>query len=39
MWREQLAFALSAATILTAAQKRPERVKGVFGRLLQQVFE
>lgn len=39
MWREQLVFALSAATILTAAQTKPERVKGVFGKFLQQILE
>ncbi|OJD35514.1 uncharacterized protein BKCO1_1600060 [Diplodia corticola] len=33
-WREHVAFALSAAVILTAAQERPERVRGVFGKLL-----
>lgn len=39
LWRERLVFAASAATILTAAKERPEHVKGVFGRLLQQVYE
>lgn len=38
MWREQLAFASSAAVILTAAQSSPERVRGVFGRLLSGLF-
>ncbi|KAF2432020.1 hypothetical protein EJ08DRAFT_586307 [Tothia fuscella] len=36
-WREQLAFAVSAAVILTAAQERPDRVRGVFGRVLRSV--
>lgn len=37
-WREHLAFALSAAVILTAVQERPERVRGVFGRVLGSVL-
>ncbi|GME50431.1 integral membrane protein [Neofusicoccum parvum] len=37
-WREQLAFALSTAVILTAIQERPERVRGVFGKVLGSVI-
>ncbi|KAI9718232.1 MAG: hypothetical protein M1812_004222 [Candelaria pacifica] len=37
-WRETLAFALSAAIVLTCAQEKPERVRGVFGRVLRQVL-
>ncbi|EKG17931.1 Ankyrin repeat containing protein [Macrophomina phaseolina MS6] len=37
-WREHLTFTLSAAVILTAAQERPERVRGVFGKLLRGVL-
>lgn len=37
-WKEQLAFAFSAAVVLTAAQERPERVRGVFGRVLNSVI-
>ncbi|KAB2579216.1 Integral membrane protein [Lasiodiplodia theobromae] len=37
-WREHVAFALSAAVVITAAQERPERVRGVFGKLLGSVI-
>ncbi|KAI9751605.1 MAG: hypothetical protein M4579_005998 [Chaenotheca gracillima] len=37
-WRETLAFTLSAAVILTGAQENSRHVRGVFGRLLQQVL-
>jgi hypothetical protein len=37
-WMEQVAFTLSAAVVLTAAQHWPERVRGVFGRLLKGVL-
>jgi hypothetical protein len=37
-WREQVTFALSAAVILTAAQEKPDRVRGVFGRVLGRVI-
>jgi hypothetical protein len=33
-WKEHLAFACSAAVILTAAQEDPRRVRGAVGRLL-----
>lgn len=36
--REQTAFALSAAIILTCVQERPEMVRGVFGRILARVL-
>lgn len=38
MWREHLAFVLSAAVVLTAAQQDHRRVRGVFGRLLHTVL-
>ncbi|KAI9819441.1 MAG: hypothetical protein M1832_004004 [Thelocarpon impressellum] len=37
-WREKLAFATSAAVIFTCMQERPERVRGVLGRVLKQVL-
>lgn len=37
-WREQTVFAISTAIVLTAAQERPDRVRGVFGRMLKQVI-
>ncbi|KIW06231.1 uncharacterized protein PV09_02707 [Verruconis gallopava] len=37
-WREEIAFAISTAIVLTAAQERPDRIRGVFGRLLKQVM-
>ncbi|KAL1966107.1 hypothetical protein VTN77DRAFT_4855 [Rasamsonia byssochlamydoides] len=36
--REQFAFALSAAIVLTCIQERPEMVRGVFGRVLASVM-
>lgn len=36
-WKEHLAFALSAAVILTAAQEDRRRVRGVFGSVLRRV--
>ncbi|KAL1985080.1 hypothetical protein VTN96DRAFT_8315 [Rasamsonia emersonii] len=37
-WREQFAFALSAAIVLTCIKERPEMVRGVFGRVLASVM-
>ena len=37
-WREQLAFAVSAAVVLTAAQEDPRRVRGVLGSLLHRLL-
>ncbi|EEA22615.1 hypothetical protein TMatcc_001456 [Talaromyces marneffei ATCC 18224] len=36
--REQMAFTLSAAVLLTCAQERPDLIRGVFGKLLSAVF-
>lgn len=36
-WREQLAFSVSVAILLTTAQMQPGRIRGVFGRLLAEV--
>ncbi|QDS73743.1 hypothetical protein FKW77_004819 [Venturia effusa] len=36
-WREQLIFAVSTAVILTTAQSRPEKIRGVFGKIVRQV--
>jgi hypothetical protein len=33
-WREHVAFAVSAAVILTTVQENPGRVRGIFGKLL-----
>ena len=33
-WKETLAFATSAAVILTCARENPKRVRGVFGKVL-----
>ncbi|CAI6252429.1 unnamed protein product [Periconia digitata] len=38
-WKEHLAFALSAAVVMTAAQENPKRVRGVFGSLLRHVLK
>lgn len=38
-WKEHLAFTLSAALLLTTAQRNPERVRGVFGRVLHGVMK
>jgi hypothetical protein len=37
-WKEHIAFSISAAVVLTAAQQRPEKVRGVFGGLLTAVL-
>ncbi|KAI9795235.1 MAG: hypothetical protein M1835_006131 [Candelina submexicana] len=37
-WRETLAFALSAAIVMTCAQEKPERVRGVLGKVLRRVL-
>jgi hypothetical protein len=37
-WRETLAFALSAAVVMTCAQENPARIRGVFGRVLGRVL-
>ncbi|KAF2624207.1 integral membrane protein [Macroventuria anomochaeta] len=39
LWREHLAFALSAAVVMTAAQEDHRRVRGVFGKLLHRVLK
>ncbi|KAH6682965.1 hypothetical protein B0J14DRAFT_574732 [Halenospora varia] len=38
-WRETLAFAMSAAVVFTCVKERPERVRGVLGKLLNRVME
>jgi hypothetical protein len=38
-WKEHLAFALSAAIVLTTVQEHPARVRGVFGKLLSRTLE
>ena len=37
-WRETLAFAISTAVVFTCVAERPERVRGVFGKLLRKVL-
>lgn len=37
-WKETLAFAMSAAVLLTCVQENPKRVRGVFGKVLGNVF-
>ncbi|KAG9248988.1 hypothetical protein BJ878DRAFT_197477 [Calycina marina] len=37
-WRETLAFAASAATVFTCVKERPERVRGVLGKVLRSVL-
>lgn len=37
-WKEHVAFALSSAIVLTAAQENPKRVRGVLGSLLSSVL-
>ncbi|KAI9681492.1 MAG: hypothetical protein M1817_002776 [Caeruleum heppii] len=37
-WRETMAFATSAAVVLSCAQEKPARVRGVLGRILGQVL-
>ncbi|EEQ87542.2 uncharacterized protein BDCG_02662 [Blastomyces dermatitidis ER-3] len=38
-WREQAAFSVSTAIVLTCIQERPEMIRGVLGRVLGQVFK
>ncbi|KAF2277599.1 uncharacterized protein EI97DRAFT_457596 [Westerdykella ornata] len=38
-WKEHVAFALSAALVLTTAQEDPARVRGVFGKLLPRILK
>lgn len=38
-WREHVAFALSAAAIITAAQQDHTKVRGVFGKVLHRVLK
>lgn len=38
LWREKLAFVLSAAVVVTTAQREPKSVRGVLGRLLNRVL-
>ncbi|UPX15751.1 uncharacterized protein EKO05_0006190 [Ascochyta rabiei] len=38
-WKEHLAFALSAAVVMTAAQEDHRRVRGVLGRVLHRVLK
>ena len=37
-WRETMAFAVSTAVVFTCVGERPERVRGVLGRLLSRVL-
>lgn len=37
-WRETLAFATSAAVVFTCVSEKPERVRGVLGKLLNRVL-
>jgi hypothetical protein len=37
-WRETLAFAMSAAVVFTCVGERPERVRGVLGKVLHSVL-
>jgi hypothetical protein len=37
-WRETLAFAVSTAVVFTCIAERPERVRGVLGKILQRVL-
>lgn len=37
-WRETLAFAVSTAVVFTCVGERPERVRGVLGKLLRKVL-
>ncbi|KAK2802672.1 hypothetical protein FQN50_007280 [Emmonsiellopsis sp. PD_5] len=37
-WREQAAFSLSTAIVLTCIQERPDMIRGVLGKVLGQVF-
>jgi hypothetical protein len=37
-WKETLAFAMSTAVVFTCVGERPERVRGVLGKLLKRVL-
>jgi hypothetical protein len=37
-WRENLAFAVSVAIVFGSVRERPERVRGVFGKVLRRVL-
>ena len=37
-WRETLAFAVSSAVVFTCVKERPERVRGVLGKVLRGVL-
>lgn len=39
LWKEHVAFALSAAVVLTAVQEDPKRVRGIFGKLLHRTLK
>lgn len=38
-WKERLAFAVSAAVVMTAAQEDPKRVRGLLGTVLHRVLK
>lgn len=38
LWKEHVVFALSTALVITVVQERPDRVRGVLGALLGEVF-
>lgn len=38
-WKEHLAFAISAAVVITTGQENPKQVRGVFGNILQAVLK
>jgi len=37
-WKETLAFAMSTAVVFTCVSEKPERVRGVLGKLLLRVL-
>jgi hypothetical protein len=37
-WRERLVFAASTAVVFTCVAENPDRVRGVFGKLLKMVL-
>jgi len=37
-WRENVAFALSVAIVFTCIREQPDRVRGVFGKVLRKVM-
>lgn len=37
-WRENVAFAMSVAIVFTCVKERPERVRGVLGKVLKKVL-